>query len=74
MAAGRERLRVLVEDDGGVGAVAELGDVGLVAVHAQPERALVPGDGAVEVADGQMDGAEAKSWRATWSWLSGQPV
>ena len=61
VAAGRERLRVLVQDDGGLGAVAELGDVGLVAVHAQAERPLVPGDAAVEVADGQVDGAEAES-------------
>ena len=60
VAARRAGLRVLVQHDDGLGAVAELGRRGVVAVHAQAERPLVPGDGAVDVGDGQLDGAEAQ--------------
>ena len=64
MAPGGPRLRVLVEHDDGLDAVAELGDVGLVAVDAQAERALVPGDRAVEVGDREVHGAEPQRLRA----------
>ena len=47
-----------MEHDDGLAAVAELGAVGVAAVDAQAERALVPGDGAVEVGDREVDGAE----------------
>jgi hypothetical protein len=50
--------RVLVEDDHGLAAVAEPRGGGLVCVDAQAERALVPGDRAVELGDGEVHGAE----------------
>ena len=49
-----------MKDHGGDGAVAERRGRRLVGVDAQAERALVPGDGAVEVLDGEVDGAEGQ--------------
>src|ERR1700751_4725490 len=63
MAPGGTRLSVLVQDDPGLGTVAELRLSRVVSVHAQPERALVPGDRPVDVGHVQMDGAEPKRCR-----------
>src|SRR6185312_3352422 len=60
VAAGRLRLRVLVENHRGLVLVAQFGHVGVLAMHAQAERSLVPGDGAIEVADGEVDFAESE--------------
>jgi hypothetical protein len=61
VAARRARLRVLVEDEDVLGAVAEHGERRLVGVHAQPERGLVPGHRAVDVRDGEVHGAELQA-------------
>src|SRR5690349_18595546 len=63
MAAGRLRSGVLVEEDHGLVAVAELCLRGLVAVDAKAEGSLIPRDGAVDVGNGQMDRSEAKPRR-----------
>ena len=58
MSARRARLRLLVHDDERLGAVAELRLVLVAALHAQPEPALVPRDGTVQVRNGEVDGPE----------------
>ena len=57
------RLRILVQHDDGLGPVAELSGGGLVAVDAQAQRSLVPGDGAVQAGDREVDGAEPQRGR-----------
>src|SRR5919109_1041355 len=54
VAAGRPRLRILVEGDDRVGTVAELGLAVVPAMYAQAERRLVPRNGAVEARDRQL--------------------
>ena len=63
VAPGGRARRVLVQHDDGLGAVAQLRRGALAAVHAQPQRALVPGDGAVEVGDREVDRAEPQRRR-----------
>ena len=60
-------LRVLDELENNELAVAERGGRALVGVHAQAEGGLVPGDGAVEVGDGQGDGAQRERRGEHWS-------
>jgi hypothetical protein len=60
MATGRPRLGILVEDDDGLGAVAQLGPPIIATLQPQAERALVPGDRPVEVPDCQMNRAKPK--------------
>ena len=64
VAAGAARVGVLVQDEQVLAAGAHRGDVDVAAVHAQAERVLVEGDGAVEVGDGEVDGAEPQRRRA----------
>ena len=59
-APARPRVAVLVEQEDRLGAVAEDRERLPVLVHAEPKRPLVPGDGAREVGDVEMDGSEAQ--------------
>ena len=59
-AARRLRQAVLVEHDDCLDAVAELGGAWLVGVSTQPERPVVPGDGTVDIGDGEVHGAESQ--------------
>ena len=63
VAARAPGLAVLVEHQDGLGAVAELRAGAVVGVDAQPERLLVPRDGAGDAGDGQFHGAEAQRRR-----------
>ena len=58
VAAGAAGAGVLDEHEQVLAAGAERGATVLAAVHPQADRALVEVDGAVEVGDGQLDGAD----------------
>ena len=60
VAAGGRRERRLVQDEQVLAARAHGGGVALARVQLQPDRVLVEADGAVEVRDGEVDGAEAQ--------------
>ena len=61
--AGWARLDVFVQDDEVLVAIAEGGDRVAVAVDVKAQRVVVPGDGAVQVRNRQLDGAEPEPGR-----------
>ena len=56
----RAGASILGEDNERLGTVAEFHLGGLTAMNDQTQRPLVPGDGTVNVGDGEMHGAEAQ--------------